>query len=140
LNKCISNKCKLIQLTRKCEYEGRPLHRRKSRDSLMRGSQPGCFGECSDLRTRWQKRTAQLRDFLIFTFRQTSEWVKSVVSLAAECHTVSGPPGYGHRVVLPASSAPKIETAVLSETSVPICRTTQHYIPRDRATDKNFRS
>jgi hypothetical protein len=82
-------------------------------------------------------KTAQLRDFLVFTFRQTSEWIKSVVSVAAECHTVSGPPGYGHRVVLPASSAPKMETG-LSETSVPIYRTTQHYIPRGRAIDKNL--
>jgi hypothetical protein len=64
------------------------------------------------------KKNAQPRDFLIFTFRHTSEWMKSVVSVAAECQTVSGPPGYGHRVVLPASSAPKMDTAGLSVTSV----------------------
>jgi hypothetical protein len=82
-----------------------------------------------------ERETAQLRDLLIFTFRRTSEWMKSVVSVAAECHTVSGPPGYGHRIVLPASSATKMETAGLPEMSVPIYRTTQHYIPRGRDID-----
>lgn len=116
----------------------------------MGGSQPGCFGECSDLRTRCKKkkekekkeakRNCTTGGLLVFTFRQTSEWMKSVVSVAAECHTVSGPPGYGHRVVLPASSAPKMETSGISETSVPFYRTTQHYIPRGRAIDKNCRS
>ena len=66
--------------------------------------------------------------------------MKSEGSVAANYHTVSGPSGYGHRVVLPASSTPKMETAVLSETPVPIYRTTQHYIPLGRAIDKNFRS
>jgi len=86
------------------------------------------------------KKNAQLWDFLIFTLRQTSEWIKSEGSEAANYHIVSGPPGYGHRVVLPASSASKMETAVLSETPVPIYHTTQHYIPIGRAIGKNFKS